>query len=66
MIGKNIRRIRAELNLKQEDIALDLNVTRETISNWERDVSSPDILMLRKLKLILNCSYDELLEEYQN
>lgn len=38
-IGKQIRKYRMESKLSQDDLADKVYVTRQTISNWENDVS---------------------------
>lgn len=50
-LSKQIIRIRKLNNLTQEELANDLNVTRQAVSKWERDISLPD---LEKIKLISN------------
>ena len=35
--------------MTQEELAGELNVTRQALSNWERDVNEPDLNMLKKL-----------------
>ena len=39
--GKQIRHLRTQLGMTQEELAGELNVTRQALSNWERDVSKP-------------------------
>ncbi|WP_263386384.1 helix-turn-helix transcriptional regulator [Lactobacillus crispatus] len=34
--------------MTQEELAGELNVTRQALSNWERDVNEPDLNMLKK------------------
>ena len=36
--GKQIRHLRTQLGMTQEELAGELNVTRQALSNWERDV----------------------------
>ena len=36
--------------MTQEELAGELNVTRQALSNWERDVNEPDLNMLKKRK----------------
>ena len=48
-IGKNIKKARAEKGYTQEQLAQKLNVTRNTISNYETGHSNPDIEMLQML-----------------
>ena len=37
--GKQIRHLRTQLGMTQEELAGELNVTRQALSNWERDVN---------------------------
>ena len=48
-LGKRLRAQRAALGLKQDELAARLFVTRQTISNYERGLSEPDLDMLRRL-----------------
>ena len=45
--GKQIRHLRTQLGMTQEELAGELNVTRQALSNWEREVSL-DYLMSEK------------------
>ena len=36
---KNLKRLRIQRNLKQEELAEKLHVTRQTVSGWETGVS---------------------------
>lgn len=62
-LGKTLQQLRKEKNISQEDMADMLNVTRQTISNWENSKSYPDILALIKLCDIYKISLDDLLKE---
>lgn len=42
-LGNNIKRIRKEAKLSQEDFAEKFCVTRQTVSNWENSKSYPDL-----------------------
>ena len=42
-IGDRIRRLRLQRGLTQEELAGKLNVTRQALSNWERDINEPDL-----------------------
>ena len=42
MLNENIRTIRKSKGLSQEDLALKVNVVRQTISKWEQGLSVPD------------------------
>lgn len=39
MIGENIKAIRKNKGMTQEELAIKLNVARQTISKWEKGVS---------------------------
>ena len=58
---KNLKRLRTGRNLKQEDLANLLNVTRQTVSGWETGRRQPDLDMLTKLAQILNIDIQELI-----
>ncbi len=47
--GKNIKKYREAASLTQQELAKRLLVTRQTISNWERGVSLPDIDSVKRL-----------------
>lgn len=42
MLGKNIKALRKSKGLSQEELAVKLNVVRQTISKWEQGLSVPD------------------------
>ena len=46
MLKENIRAIRRSKGLSQEELAVKLNVVRQTISKWEQGLSVPDSDML--------------------
>lgn len=48
-VGKNIAKLRKERGLSQEQLANELHVTRQAISNWETGRSQPDLDMLEAL-----------------
>ena len=60
-LGKKIMTMRNEKNLSQEQLAEKLNVTRQTISNWENGKFYPDIDSLVNLSKFFNVSLDVLL-----
>ena len=65
-LGKIIQNLRKEKNISQEELAEILNISRQTISNWENSKSYPDILTLIKLCNTYKLSLDELLKEDKN
>ncbi len=48
-LGENIIRLRKSKNWSQLELANKLHVTRQAISNWERNKTTPDIETLEKL-----------------
>ena len=46
MLNENIKAIRKSKGLSQEELAIKLNVVRQTISKWENGLSVPDSDML--------------------
>ncbi|HGM3506375.1 TPA: helix-turn-helix domain-containing protein [Clostridioides difficile] len=59
--GKNLKRLRKERNLSQEQLSEMLNVSRQAISKWESNKTYPDIENLMLLSNIFNITLDELL-----
>lgn len=59
-IGNKILELRKKLNLSQEQLAEKVGVTRQTISKWELNETSPDIKQAKELSKIFNISLDEL------
>ena len=61
LIGENIKRLRTESNLTQEQLAEALNVSSVAVSKWERGDTMPDISMLPRLAYYFRVSIDELM-----
>ena len=64
-LGKKIIEMRKNAKLSQEQLAEKLDVTRQTISNWENGKFYPDIDALVKISKCFNISLDDLLS-YDN
>ena len=60
-IIKNIRRLRVEKGLSQEQLAAMLGVTRQTVSNWERGASLPDIDSIVRIAAALDTGIEDVL-----
>ena len=58
---KGLRLVRKARNLNQQKVAMDLNISRESLSHYENGKRSPDIQMLRKLSEYFNVSIDFLI-----
>lgn len=59
-IGNKILELRKKEKLSQEQLAEMLNVTRQTISNWELNQTTPDLNQAKELSRIFCVSLDEL------
>ena len=47
-LGEKIIKMRKQKNLSQEDLAEQMGVTRQTISNWELNETTPNIMEAKK------------------
>ncbi len=59
-LGENILKLRKSNELSQEQLGEKINVTRQTISNWELDETTPNPEQLKLLSKELKVSIDEL------
>ena len=62
-LGSNIKKIRTEAQMSQEDFAELFDVSRQTISNWENEKSYPDLKTIVMLSDRFDVSLDVLLKE---
>ena len=63
MLKENIRTLRKSKGLSQEELAIKLNVVRQTVSKWEQGLSVPDAEILIKLAEVLDTTVSTLLGE---
>ena len=63
MLNENIRNLRKAKGLSQEELAIKLNVVRQTVSKWETGLSVPDSSMLVSLAEEMDTSVSTLLGE---
>ena len=63
MLSNNLKRIRKSKGLSQEELAIKLNIVRQTVSKWENGLSVPDSDMLITLADELDTSVSVLLGE---
>ena len=61
-LGQNILNSRKKNGLSQEQLGEKVNVTRQTISNWELEETAPNPEQLKLLSKTLNISVDELID----
>ena len=62
MLGNKLVKLRKENKLSQDSLADKLGITRQTISNWELNITKPDIVQIKNISEIFNISIDELLD----
>ena len=63
MLSENMRAIRTSKGFSQEELAVKLNVVRQTISKWEKGLSVPDSNMLISISEVLETPVSTLLGE---
>lgn len=63
MLNENIKVIRKSKGLSQEELAIKLNVVRQTISKWEQGLSVPDADLLISISEVLETPVSTLLGE---
>ena len=63
MLNENIKTIRKSKGLSQQELAVKLNIVRQTVSKWEQGLSVPDSDMLISLSEVLETPVSILLGE---
>ena len=61
-IGKKLKNARVQSGMTQENVAEKINVSRQTVSNWENEKSYPDIISVIELSNLYSISLDDLLK----
>lgn len=61
MFHENLKALHKDRGLSQEELAVRLNVVRQTISKWEKGLSVPDAAMLIRLAEVLDTTVSRLL-----
>lgn len=61
-IGKKLKDARMKSGFTQEAVAEKINMSRQTISNWENEKSYPDIISVIELSNLYCISLDDLLK----
>jgi len=61
MLSENIKKLRKSFHLSQVELARELGVSKQCVSNWENDNIQPSIDMLTKMAKFFNVSCDFLL-----
>ncbi|MCI8427032.1 MAG: helix-turn-helix transcriptional regulator [Lachnospira sp.] len=63
MLSENIKTIRKSKGLSQQELAIKLNVVRQTVSKWEQGLSVPDSNLLISISEVLETPVSTLLGE---
>ena len=59
-IGNQIKALRTQRGITQEDLARELGVSAQAVSKWERDAATPDIQLLPAISAYFGVTIDEL------
>jgi transcriptional regulator with XRE-family HTH domain len=62
-LGEAIKARREQLGMTQKDLAEKLYVSRQTVCRWENGSRCPDIVMCKKISMVLDVALDELISE---
>lgn len=60
-LGENIRARREEKGMTQQELAERLFVSRQTVSRWENGSRTPDVILCKKIAMVLQIPLDDLL-----
>ena len=61
MLNENIKVLRKTKGLTQDELAIRLNVVRQTVSKWEKGLSVPDAEMLQRIAEVFEVNVSQLL-----
>ena len=62
-LGENIKKLREENNLTQQQLADRLYVSRQTVCRWESGARCPDLIMAKKLAMEFGRTLDDLISD---
>ncbi len=62
MIGDKIKELRNLNNITQQELANKLGISFQALSNYENNRRTPNVELIKKICVSLNCTTDELLE----
>ena len=61
MLNENMKALRKTKGLTQDELAIRLNVVRQTVSKWEKGLSVPDAEMLQRIAEVFEVNVSQLL-----
>lgn len=56
-----LKAARVNANLKQEEAAKRIGITTDTLRNWEKAKTFPDVLQIKKIEELYNVSYSDII-----
>lgn len=59
-LGNKIVELRKKRNLTQEQLSEKLGITRQTLSNWEKGITNPDIIQAKNIASFFKITLDDL------
>lgn len=60
-IGSNIKRLRLQKKMTQQELADKLGLAQNNVWRWERDGATPNVIMAKQIANILGCTIEDLL-----
>ena len=63
LLAKNVRSLRKDIGLSQEDLAFECEIDRTYISKVERGIANPSLLVLNRLAEVLGVEIKDLLKK---
>ncbi|WP_228459611.1 helix-turn-helix domain-containing protein [Priestia megaterium] len=61
-LGEQLQRLREQKNMSREELAQEMNVSRQAVYKWENNKGYPDIENLIKLSELYEITLDELIK----
>ena len=65
-IGENIKKLRAEKGVTQEQLAEHLSITYQSVSKWENNITAPDLYLIPEIAKYFGMSIDKLFQVRRN
>ena len=62
-ISEKIVILRKRMGYSQEDLANELDISRQSVYKWETDAAVPDLTKIKKMAKLFNVSFDKLLDD---
>ena len=59
--GEQLKKLRKEKHLTQEQVAAELHISRQAVSNWENNKNLPDIEVIIEISKVFHLSLDQLI-----